>query len=653
MILMKKLLLSLSFIVFFYVNFLSQITWTNAVQIDDYAGTYPNVEFDNTGRLYVIRYDIQRDSIMIKKELTPQGVFGNGKSVTNTGTNTAIHFSGSDTINLLVSKFMSHVIYLSTDGGQTFTQVKTVSNSDNIGSPNTMAGYFSQEGNRLRLLYSFVHYNAVVGDKPQLFEISRNGNTWDASGVYIEDGAAVGLFEDGVNVTAVGTRGTFNSSDNGGVYTEINPGAAMADQLWSTGTDSWNGKLYMIRAYSGMSYYLTYTSSDDNGVTWTTPQTPILTSSTNMAYPKIAVKGDTIVAAWLEEPTSQPGVNGYKLLKACYSLDGGSTFSTPDTVFYGTDYRVIKSSFDDNRADFDIANYNDRFVIGYSAVLNNLANNQHTYIRELSFPVPPAPAYGTDVQTACSSYTWIDGNTYNTDNNSATYTYPGGAVSGGDSIVTLNLTILDPATGTDVLTACDMIVWIDGLTYDANNNTATYTIVGGAANGCDSIVTLNLTIYSVNIGVTLNGASLTADASNATYQWVDCDNGMTNIDGATDQTFSPTMNGNYAVWVTENGCTDISSCYSISTIGLSENESKHEMDVYPNPTMGAVTIDLKKQYDFIQVRVLNLTGSEVESIIYHNLQKMELNLEGRCGIYFLEITDGMNKKSVVKLVKEG
>uniref|UniRef100_UPI0025DD8AFB T9SS type B sorting domain-containing protein n=1 Tax=uncultured Draconibacterium sp. TaxID=1573823 RepID=UPI0025DD8AFB len=103
-------------------------------------------------------------------------------------------------------------------------------------------------------------------------------------------------------------------------------------------------------------------------------------------------------------------------------------------------------------------------------------------------------AYGTDVQTACDSYTWIDGNTYTESNNSATYTMVGGAASGCDSIVTLDLTINETAYGTDVQTACDSYTWIDGNTYTESNSTATYTIEGGAASGCDSIVTLDLTI---------------------------------------------------------------------------------------------------------------------------------------------------------------
>ena len=55
--------------------------------------------------------------------------------------------------------------------------------------------------------------------------------------------------------------------------------------------------------------------------------------------------------------------------------------------------------------------------------------------------------------------------------------------------------IVSPASvGVDVHTACNTFNWIDGNSYAATNNTATHTIVGGAANGCDSIVTLNLTM---------------------------------------------------------------------------------------------------------------------------------------------------------------
>lgn len=97
---------------------------------------------------------------------------------------------------------------------------------------------------------------------------------------------------------------------------------------------------------------------------------------------------------------------------------------------------------------------------------------------------------GTDMITACDSYTWpTTGLTYS---NSGTYLDTLQNIFGCDSVVTLNLTINNSNTGTDVITACDSYTWIDGNTYTASNNTATHTLQN--VNGCDSVVTLNLTI---------------------------------------------------------------------------------------------------------------------------------------------------------------
>jgi len=111
-------------------------------------------------------------------------------------------------------------------------------------------------------------------------------------------------------------------------------------------------------------------------------------------------------------------------------------------------------------------------------------------------------ATGTDTQTACVNYTWIDGITYTSNSTTATDTIFGGATNGCDSIVTLDLTILQPALSTDTQTACENFVWIDGNIYTSNNNTATDTIFGGAINGCDSIITLNLTIFNTTSSTT-------------------------------------------------------------------------------------------------------------------------------------------------------
>ncbi|OFX21008.1 MAG: hypothetical protein A2033_11830 [Bacteroidetes bacterium GWA2_31_9] len=101
------------------------------------------------------------------------------------------------------------------------------------------------------------------------------------------------------------------------------------------------------------------------------------------------------------------------------------------------------------------------------------------------------PTTSTEVQEVCGSFTWIDGITYTNSTNTPTYNF---SSSGGcDSIVTLNLTIKSiPPAGYDTIVTCDSYTWIDGITYTSSNNTALYNIP--TANGCDSTVFLHLTI---------------------------------------------------------------------------------------------------------------------------------------------------------------
>ena len=263
-----------------------------------------------------------------------------------------------------------------------------------------------------------------------------------------------------------------------------------------------------------------------------------------------------------------------------------------------------------------------------------------------------SPASGTDVKTACGSFTWIDGNNYTSSNNTATYTITNGAANGCDSIVTLNLTINTPASGTDVKTACGSFTWIDGNNYTSSNNTATYTITNGAANGCDSIVTLNLTINNISdLTTSINGIIISANNTSATYQWLDCDNNYAIISGESNQTFSPNTNGNYAVQLTENGCVDTSSCVSITTVGVIENNFGNDFVVYPNPSKGNFTIDLGTTLHSIRISISDLTGRIIQSNEYNNVQLLNLSLDKPAGMYFITISSD-EKTAVIGLVKE-
>jgi hypothetical protein len=116
---------------------------------------------------------------------------------------------------------------------------------------------------------------------------------------------------------------------------------------------------------------------------------------------------------------------------------------------------------------------------------------------------------GVDFITACDSYTWTDGITYTSSNTSATDTLINAA--GCDSIVTLNLTLNHSTSAVDFITACDSYTWIDGITYTSSNTSTLYTLVNAA--GCDSVITLNLTITTISAVDTITACD--------SYTWID------------------------------------------------------------------------------------------------------------------------------------
>lgn len=256
---------------------------------------------------------------------------------------------------------------------------------------------------------------------------------------------------------------------------------------------------------------------------------------------------------------------------------------------------------------------------------------------------------GTDIRTECNSFTWIDGNTYTASNNTATFNIVGGAANGCDSLVTLNLTIVNSTVGTDVQTACQSFTWIDGNTYTSSNNTATFNIVGGAANGCDSLVTLDLTIINVDVSTSVVGATISANTTGASYQWLDCDNGFAPIPGETNQNYTATSNGNYAVEITENNCVDTSICVSITTIGI-ENNPLDGTSIFPNPATSKLYLNLPENLHQVKGTIIDGTGKTRREFL-NIAENGFLDLDGLpSGMYFLrlEIDDQFLEFSFIK-----
>jgi hypothetical protein len=240
--------------------------------------------------------------------------------------------------------------------------------------------------------------------------------------------------------------------------------------------------------------------------------------------------------------------------------------------------------------------------------------------------------------TACenSTYTYPDGSTA-VITADATYTSALTTLAGCDSIITTNVTMNSITAGTDVLTACGMYTWIDGTVYTQSNNTAMFTLVN--ANGCDSVVTLDLTINVVDVTVTSNQFTLTANASGAVYLWLDCNNNFAAMAGETAQTFTATANGDYAVLVTENNCSDTSACVNVTGFGVGDIALNNAISIYPNPTTSEFTIDFKGNAAPATITIRNLLGEVIlEEQVSGDQVNMSLAGKQR-GVYMVTISN--------------
>ena len=255
----------------------------------------------------------------------------------------------------------------------------------------------------------------------------------------------------------------------------------------------------------------------------------------------------------------------------------------------------------------------------------------------------------TDVQDECDTYTWINGETYTASNNTATHTITN--LAGCDSVITLDLTIRTSTAYTDVQVACDEYTWIDDVNYTASNNTATFLTTNAA--GCDSVITLDLTVNHSNTGVDtqdecdsytwINGITYTESNNTDTYvltnaNAVGCDSTVTlnltirnkvNEDVYAEACDSYEWNG---LPFTESGNVTINSnggaangCDSITTLHLT---IQHTSVVTLDPV--AVCDEYTWEYNGITIDTYTTSGNKVyeyaEGLCEHNTATLPLTI---------------------------
>jgi PKD repeat protein len=170
----------------------------------------------------------------------------------------------------------------------------------------------------------------------------------------------------------------------------------------------------------------------------------------------------------------------------------------------------------------------------------------------------------------------------------------------------VTITVFPTYSETDFASICN------GETFTFGSQTLTqpgvYTETFSSVWGCDSVVELTLEVIIVDVSVTQDGITLTANATDADYQWLDCNNNFDPIPGATQQSFTPDQDGSYAVEVTQNGCTDISECIQVTGVGITDYDSDNNLKVYPNPARGYVRIEITRN---AEIEIINIAGKSI------------------------------------------
>ena len=247
-----------------------------------------------------------------------------------------------------------------------------------------------------------------------------------------------------------------------------------------------------------------------------------------------------------------------------------------------------------------------------------------------------------DEQTACESLTWIDGVTYTESTNTPTFTLTNAA--GCDSVVTLHLTVNSPVHTAVTETACESFTW-NGNTYTQSGD---YPLTLTAANGCDSVVTLHL---AINHAIATD-EYLTICENELPYHYT---NGQ--IDTIFDIGTPELLSINFYL-LTESGCDSVVTLHLTITVGVDDYDG-FDLKVYPNPASNVVNVQCTMnnvQFDDMELQLVDAYGrllNVVETRHGTSLQTVQIDLSRyAAGIYFVKAVADGKTMAVRKVVKQ-
>ena len=288
----------------------------------------------------------------------------------------------------------------------------------------------------------------------------------------------------------------------------------------------------------------------------------------------------------------------------------------------------------------------------YTAVLTNAAGCDSTVTLHLTIyqPVVTEPVEVTICENDLP-YHYVNGEIDTTFEvgtpNLSTVTYNLTTVHGCDSTVTLHLTINLPISVEISDTACSSYSWNDSIYTESGDYVQTFT----DANGCDSVVTLHLTVITINTEISEADGYLTVTPQeNATYQWIDC---ATNapIEGETDYGYGA-VEGDFACVITIGECVDTTECWHVY-VGVAEH-GMADIILYPNPTTGIVNIRLTPETCTLkpEIHLFDIYGRRLQ-IMAVTAETIQIDLSRYAtGVYLVKLVNDGKVIATGKVVKQ-
>lgn len=270
--------------------------------------------------------------------------------------------------------------------------------------------------------------------------------------------------------------------------------------------------------------------------------------------------------------------------------------------------------------------------------LNNCFSRDSIYINYIN------NSYSFLEITACDSvsspsglYTWFESGTYLdtlTNANSC------------DSIITVEITINNNSFTEMSIIACEEYIAANG---DVFTESGQYQILLQNQYYCDSIIMLDLQVIQLDTSLSLEDNTLTSNATNVNYQWIDCLSN-TEIEGETSSIFTPLENGLYAVQISDSNCMSTSECINITWLRIEKENNDFGISIYPNPTHDFITLDNKKAKD-LQIILFDMQGKILLSITSRQ-RSINIDLSSlESAMYQIQITidESIIRKNIIRL----